>query len=1093
MAKTESAQVLEAYQEVIAASAKGQQALLAPDQGSLYHDVMQESYKTLLSIAPPLQLQQGFPIQKSELLACLNQGQQAWTPEAQNSNKDTEENPVTLQLTGWPEPGKWWNSYRSPISVPSSDSSGSDNESSSEKEEEKTVKQECLKITKPRAALLGKCEVKQEGCEPWQSERLGQLQGSMRMPLCWTREKDRGLIKSRKGKRGADPGKNLFVCPQCGNTFNRKSSLKRHLTTIHDEAKLYEWPPHKKSFLEKTNRGTRGRRHTRTPHSGREPYECPECGESFMTSASFTQHRRSHTGETTYQCPACDRSYTEERYLIKHLMTAHAGAHLSNCPDCGKSFLGEEDLSMHQAMVHGGESFHQCLDCGKCYREKLSLIRHQTLHKKKATCKCPDCGMSFADRRKLANHLLTHKNQKPHKYLDQEGSGTEEYVYTCPDCGKCFKTERCFVNHQRIHRKEQQCQQPDKGDILKGGAQNHETHVEMQRGAESAGGKPFGAGLTQPKVDMEETLHTCLDCGKSFKDSQCFANHQNTHITGETSDNADSQGMVEERKLPHAGQQEGQMKGNPYQCYSCGKTYATQYNLNRHQRIHADSRPYKCTICGKTFTYRYTLIHHEATHTEGKTCLHKCSYCGKGFTTKMSLSRHLQLHVMGRPYQCGVCGKAFAYRYSLTHHQETHVEGQAQKCLFCHKVFRTNHSLNRHKRIHMETRSFQCSVCGKAFGTKYSFCRHQDRHLNGSLKRSPSSEKDLVDSSALAKDQASDTDENSNNWSDNSTLSEHHRGENSAECSKSADGSLPAKCQSVLVKEYSSKGLDVQESLAEFSARVDSDILTKRQNTHLREHSVKGLDGGETSRDLSGVTKDQGSHKEQNVHEGTYNLANPRQHGACTEDSLPESSEKREHFAPSLTLIKHQNIPIGVSSIPGLNNDQRYKDSLTRSGFQGVSAGQQKHVCSHCGKSCRDSYSLKRHERTHTSERPYQCQKCGKRFRETKNLIRHQTTHSDLRPYPCTECGKHFKSKTNLDKHQNVHKKPFSCPHCDKRVTTSSILKNHLRTHTGERPFKCTECDKDYKTKAALNKHREGHFKENSSEAPKVDQSNQIF
>ncbi|XP_015269045.1 PREDICTED: zinc finger protein 184-like [Gekko japonicus] len=1037
-------------------------------------------------VAPPLQLQPGFPLQKSELLARLEQGQEAWTPEVQNSNEDTEENPVKLQQTGWSEPGTWWNSYRSPISVPSSDSSSSDNESSSEKEEEKNVKQECLRITKPRAALLGRCEVKQEGCEPWQSERLGQPQGSMRMPLCWTREKDRGLVKSRKGKRGADPGKDLFVCPQCGNSFNRKSSLKRHLATIHDTAKPYEWPPRRKTFLEKSNRGTRARRHMRTSRLGREPYECPECGESFMTSTSFTQHQRSHSGEATYQCPACDN-------LIKHLMTAHSGAHLSNCPDCGKAFLREGDLTMHRAMIHGGESFHQCLDCGKCYQEKLSLIRHQTLHAKKGPYKCPDCEMTFADSRRLANHSRIHKTQKLHKYLDQEGSDTEEYVHTCPDCGECFKTEQCFVNHQRTHMKEQQCQQPDKGDNLKGGTQKNESHVEMQCSAESAGRKPLGAGLTQPKVEMEETLHTCPDCGKFFRDSQCFANHRSMHIKEETSGSADGPETVEERKLPHAGQQEGQMKENPYQCCSCGKTYASQYNLNRHQRIHADSRPYKCTICGKTFTYRYTLLHHEATHTEGKTCLHNCSYCGKGFTTKTSLSRHLQLHVMGRPYQCGVCGKAFAYRYSLTQHQETHMEGQAQKCLFCYKVFRTKHSLSRHKRIHMETRSYQCSVCGKAFGTKYSFCRHQDGHLNGSLRRSSSSRKGLIDASALAKDQASDTDENSNNWSESSTLSGHHGEETPAQCSKGVGGSLPAKGQSVHREENPSKGLDVKESPSEFSKRVDSDILTKQQNTQLKEHSMKGLDGAETPRGHSVVTKEQGSHAEGNVHEGTYSLVSPRQQGACTGDSLPKLSEKREGFTASLTLTKHQNIHVGVNSIPGLNSDQPCKGSSTRSGLQGVTMGKRQYVCSHCGKSCRDRYSLKRHERTHTSERPYQCQKCGKRFRETKNLIRHQLTHTDLRPYPCTECGKYFKSKSSLDKHQNVHKKPFSCPFCGKRVTTSSILKNHLRTHTGEKPFKCTQCGKDYKTKAALNKHKEGHFKENSSEVPKVDQSNQIF
>nr|XP_056722864.1 zinc finger protein 595-like [Euleptes europaea] len=1132
MAQTESAQVLEAYKEVVAASAKGQQDLLAPDHGSLYQNVMRESYKTLLSLAPPLQLQAEFPFQKSELLARLEQGQEAWATERQSSSEDAEDEPDKLQLTRWSEPKTWWNSYRSPVNVPSSDSASSDNESSSEKEEDRNVKQESLRITKPRAPLLGKCELKQEGCEPWQSQQLGEPQSSMRMPFCWSSEKDRGLIKSGKRKRGSDLGKNLFVCPQCGNSFNRKSSLNRHIASIHDGAIHYEWPPRRKSFLEKPNCGARARRRMRTSRSGKEPYECPECGESFLTSASFTKHRRTHANETTFQCPACDKSYIEERYLVKHLMTAHSGAHLSMCPDCGTGFLGEGDLSMHQAMIHGGGGFHQCLDCGKCFQEKSSLIRHQMLHEKQVLCKCPECEKSFAGSRSLANHWRVHKKETPHKYLDQEGSDMEKYVHKCPDCGKRFKAERCFVNHQRIHRKEQQVQQPDKGELLKGGAQNRETRVEMKHNAvRSACGKPLGASLTPPKAEMEETRHRCPDCGKVFRDSRCFNNHRSMHIKEETSDNADGEETVEERKPPHAGQQEGNLKGKPFQCGSCGKTYVTQYNLNRHQRLHTGSRPYKCTICGKTFAHRYTLALHEGTHTEGKACPHKCSHCGKGFATKTSLSRHLRLHVMGRPYQCGVCGKAFASRYSLTHHQEIHAQGQAQKCLFCYKVFRTSHSLNRHKRIHMETRSYQCPVCGKAFGTKYSFCRHQDMHLNGRLSRSPSSGKGLVDGSGQAIDQGSDTDENSTNWSDNSTLSGHEE-EAPAEFSRSADSSSLAKCQSVHIEEHSSRGLDcegtfrdnsgslqdqashaamnvnewtdaslcsgqqgahMKEPPAEFFNRADRDILTKHQSTHLKENATIGLDGRETFRDHAVVTRDQGSHAEEKVLEGTCHLVYPRQEGACTEDGFPESSEKREGVAATLTLTKPHNISRGVDSIPGLDGDEPCKDSSTHSNLQGVTSGQQKHICSNCGKSCRDRYSLGRHERTHTSERPYQCQQCGKWFRETKNLIRHQLTHSDLRPYPCTECGKHFKSKSNLCKHQNVHKKPFSCSQCGKRVTTRTILKNHLKTHTGERPFKCTECGKDYKTKSAFNKHREGHFKENSLEAPKADQSNQIF
>uniref|UniRef100_A0ACB8EGQ1 Uncharacterized protein n=1 Tax=Sphaerodactylus townsendi TaxID=933632 RepID=A0ACB8EGQ1_9SAUR len=801
----QSAQVLEANQQVVALSADGQQYLLAADQESLYQNVMQDSNETLPSMASPLQLQAGFPVHNSELLTRLEPEPQAWAPEVQRSNDGAEDQPAKLQLARSPEPGMWWYPYQSPVRVPSSDSSSSDNESSSEKEEERNVKPEGLRITKPRAALLGNCELQQENCESRQNQQPVQLQDSTRIQFSVTSENDKGLLKSRKRKSRTDPENNLFVCPHCRNGYHRKSTLNRHVETIHNKTKLDDWAPRTKSFLKKSNTGTRVKRRLKTSHSGKEPYECPECGESFQKSASFTKHRRTHADEVRFQCPACDRSYIKQRYLVKHLINAHSGAYLSECLDCGKSFLGEEDLSMHQTKIHGGGGFRQCLDCGKCYQEKLSLITHQTLQD---PFQCPECERSFVCKRSLANHRRIHQKEKLRKSLNQEGSDPEESLYKCPDCGKCFKVERRFVNHQRNHMKEQQSLQPDQGEILKVEVQDPDIHTEMQRHTESACGKPLGARLSQPEAEVEEMLQRSPDCGKIFGDSQCFANHQSMHIKEGTSDNADSEETIEERKLPHAHQQEGHQEGKPYQCGSCEKSYATQYYLTWHQRIHADRRPYNCTICGKTFPYRYSLALHETTHTKGKACPHKCSYCGKGFTTETSLSKHLQRHLMEKPYQCNVCGKAFPYRYSLTHHQEIHVKGKAHKCLFCYKTFRTKHFLQRHMRIHLETKSYQCSVCGKAFATKYSFYRHQDRHLSRHL--SPSSGKDQVDGSALAIDQASDTDENSNNWSGSSTLFGHHVEETPVECTKSADGSPLARCQSVHVEENPSKALDCE-------------------------------------------------------------------------------------------------------------------------------------------------------------------------------------------------------------------------------------------------------------------------------------------
>ncbi|XP_019632732.1 PREDICTED: LOW QUALITY PROTEIN: uncharacterized protein LOC109476285 [Branchiostoma belcheri] len=49
------------------------------------------------------------------------------------------------------------------------------------------------------------------------------------------------------------------------------------------------------------------------------------------------------------------------------------------------------------------------------------------------------------------------------------------------------------------------------------------------------------------------------------------------------------------------------------------------------------------------------------------------------------------------------------------------------------------------------------------------------------------------------------------------------------------------------------------------------------------------------------------------------------------------------------------------------------------------------------------------------------------------------------------------------------------CPYCGRGCAKPSVLKKHIRSHTGERPYPCVPCGFAFKTKSNLYKHRKSH------------------
>ena len=201
-----------------------------------------------------------------------------------------------------------------------------------------------------------------------------------------------------------------FSCNTFGREFNAKSTMQKHISTVHQGKKKEVKGDDKKDTS-----------------------KCEVCGEQITTKGMST-HVKRHS--ETFSCDTCHQKFHDKYSMKRHISIVHLKVRPFSCEICSKSFPLKNALKEH-TNIHKGLEY-PCDQCSHTAKTSKYLDSHKReMHSAKQsrrTSTCNMCQKSFHSDSLKRHILLVH---------------TEDRPFSCKICFKKYALQSMLNTHMK--------------------------------------------------------------------------------------------------------------------------------------------------------------------------------------------------------------------------------------------------------------------------------------------------------------------------------------------------------------------------------------------------------------------------------------------------------------------------------------------------------------------------------------------------------------------------------------------------------------------------------------------------------------------